>query len=69
MLPTIDPSLILSHAAALVSAYLLAFPIGWDREKVARSAGLRTFPLVALASCGFIQASESLMTDAPQATA
>jgi len=39
---------------------LLALPIGWDREKEARSAGLRTFPLVALASCGFVQASESL---------
>lgn len=69
MTPAIDPSLIMSHVAALVAAYLLAFPIGWDREKEARSAGLRTFPLVALASCGFIQASETLMTDAPQATA
>lgn len=69
MTPTIDLSLIMAHVAALVAAYLLAFPIGWDREKEARSAGLRTFPLVALASCGFIQASESLMTDTPQATA
>lgn len=69
MTPAIDPFLIMSHVAALVAAYLLALPIGWDREKEARSAGLRTFPLVALASCGFIQASESLMTDTPQATA
>ncbi len=69
MYPPIDPSLILSHVVALVGAYLLALPIGWDREKEARSAGLRTFPLVALASCGFIQATESLMASEPQATA
>lgn len=35
-------------------AYLLALPVAWDREKKARSAGLRTFPLVALAACGFM---------------
>ena len=33
-------------------------PIGWNREKEERSAGLRTFPLVAVATCGFIQAAE-----------
>jgi putative Mg2+ transporter-C (MgtC) family protein len=27
--------------------------VAWDREREARSAGLRTFPLVAVASCGF----------------
>ncbi len=35
-------------------AYLLAFAIGLDRERGARSAGLRTFPLVGVASCGFV---------------
>lgn len=33
-------------------AYVLALPIGWNREREARSAGLRTFPIVAIASCG-----------------
>ena len=56
------------HALALAVAYLLALPIGWNREKQERSAGLRTFPLVALASCGFIQAAESL-GDNPEAMA
>ncbi len=41
------------HIVALVAAYLLAIPIGWNREKEDRSAGLRTFPLVAVAACGF----------------
>jgi putative Mg2+ transporter-C (MgtC) family protein len=34
------------HFLALAAAFALAAPIGWDREKRARSAGLRTFPLV-----------------------
>lgn len=34
------------------AAYALALPIGWNREREARSAGLRTFPIVAIASCG-----------------
>ena len=42
------------HFVALAAAFALAVPIGWDREKRARSAGLRTFPLVAMASCGFV---------------
>lgn len=38
----------------LAVAYVLALPIGWDREKNARSAGLRTFPLVSMASCAYM---------------
>lgn len=60
---------VLPHLGALVIAYLLALPIGWDRERSERSAGLRTFPLVAIASCGFIQATENLTAGNPEATA
>lgn len=45
---------IFSHLINLGVAYGLALPIGWDREKEERSAGIRTFPLVAVASCGFV---------------
>jgi putative Mg2+ transporter-C (MgtC) family protein len=44
----------LSHLVMLLVAYALALPIGWNREKEERSAGLRTFPLVAMAACGFV---------------
>ena len=44
----------LSHLVSLVIAYALALPVGWDREKEDRSAGVRTFPLVAIASCAFV---------------
>lgn len=57
------------HLAALLIAYLLALPIGWNREKAERTAGLRTFPLVAIASCGFVQAAESMAGGSPEALA
>lgn len=60
---------ILPHAVALAIAYALAFPIGWNRERHERSAGLRTFPLVAIATCGFIQTTESLAAGHPEALA
>lgn len=57
------------HLTALAIAYLLALPIAWDREQEERSAGLRTFPLVAIASCGFLQAAETIIQGNPEATA
>ena len=60
---------IVPHLVAMTIAYVLAFPIGWNRESEERSAGLRTFPLVAVASCGFIQAAESITATSPEAMA
>lgn len=71
-----DPSIfaansfnLLPHFIALSVAYLLAIPIGWNREREERSAGLRTFPLVAVATCGFVQAAEGLIATSPEAMA
>jgi putative Mg2+ transporter-C (MgtC) family protein len=66
---TLDRFQIGAHIIALAAAFALAAPIGWDREKKARSAGLRTFPLVAMASCGFVQASENLLVHSPDGMA
>jgi putative Mg2+ transporter-C (MgtC) family protein len=60
---------LLPHAAALGVAYLLALPIGWNREQAERSAGIRTFPLVALASCAIVEAAEPLTRTHPEAMA
>jgi putative Mg2+ transporter-C (MgtC) family protein len=38
----------------LAITYLLTALIGWEREQEAHSAGLRTFPLVGIASCGYL---------------
>ena len=38
----------------LLLAYALALPVGWYREKEGHSIGVRTFPLTAVASCGYV---------------
>jgi putative Mg2+ transporter-C (MgtC) family protein len=35
-------------------AYVLTLPIGWDREREERGVGIRTFPIVAMASCAVL---------------
>src|SRR5712664_576959 len=35
-------------------AYLLTALIGWNREREEHAAGLRTFPIVGMASCGYL---------------
>ncbi|RPI27684.1 MAG: MgtC/SapB family protein [Acidobacteria bacterium] len=54
-----------SNLFTLLAAYVLALPIAWDRELQARSAGLRTFPLVALASCALVLIGKLIMPDSP----
>jgi putative Mg2+ transporter-C (MgtC) family protein len=50
----IEVANLISSLVHIVIAYVLALPVAWDREKAVRSAGLRTFPLVAMASCGYL---------------
>lgn len=50
----IDWHQVLSHLVQLGVAYILAFPIALNREQEERSAGLRTFPIVAVAACGYM---------------
>jgi putative Mg2+ transporter-C (MgtC) family protein len=38
----------------VILAYLFSLPIGWQREEEAHSVGVRTFPIVAMASCGYV---------------
>jgi len=63
---TIDFREIFQNIIYMAVAYVLAMPIAWDREHRVRSAGLRTFPLVAVASCGFMLIGISVLdsTDA-----
>jgi len=59
----IDWRLVASNLIHLGIAYLLALPIGWERERTASSAGLRTFPLVAVAVCGYMLIGMSVFAD------
>src|ERR1035438_4664542 len=43
----------------ILIAYLLTLPLGWLREKEAHSVGVRTFPIVAMASCGYLLVTKS----------
>ena len=35
-------------------AYILTAIIGWNREREEHTAGIRTFPIVGMASCGYL---------------
>ncbi len=51
----IETQKILQNLFRLSVAYALAIPIGLNRERDSRSAaGMRTFPLVAMTSCGYM---------------
>lgn len=57
----IDWSTVTANLLHLGVAYLLALPIAMDRERASRSAGLRTFPLVAVAACGYMLVGISVL--------
>ncbi len=41
-------------AVKIGAAYALSLPTGWWSEKEGRAVGIRTFPIVAMASCGYL---------------
>jgi putative Mg2+ transporter-C (MgtC) family protein len=62
MTPTDLP--VLEAVLRLATAFVLALPLGWDREERSRSAGLRTYPLLAACACGFLLIAQQLTADA-----
>ena len=62
----VDWSLISFNLVHLGVAYLLALPVGYERDESTKGAGLRTFPLVAVAACGYTLVGISVLetTDA-----
>ncbi|HLG94851.1 MAG TPA: MgtC/SapB family protein [Bryobacteraceae bacterium] len=55
-----------THLGQIAVTYLLTALIGWEREREAHSAGLRTFPLVGIASCGYLMILGGHATSADQ---
>lgn len=47
-------------------AYGLALPIGWERETQEEGMGVRTFPLVAMASCAFLLLGDDALGGTPE---
>ena len=50
----IDIQLIIYHFYQIGIAFVLALPIAFNREQSTQGAGLRTFPLVAIAACAYM---------------
>jgi len=63
---TIDWPQVWFNLMHLGIAYILALPVAWDRESANQGVGLRTFPLVAVAACGYTLVGVSVLnsTDA-----
>jgi len=51
---TFDARQLLFDSLRMACAFVLALPVALNREHETRSAGLRTFPLVAISCCGFM---------------
>lgn len=66
---SIDWNLLWSHLQRVVIAGGLALPIAWQREQTTRTMGLRTFPLVAIASCGFVLLALGVIGESEEAHA
>lgn len=47
----------------IVIAWTLVIPTGWWAERQGNSVGIRTFPLVAMASCGFLMLLDNVNGD------
>jgi len=66
----LDAQQFIDNLAKLLISFLFTLPVAWDREIRSRSMGLRTFPLVAMASCGFVLVAVSVIGfDDPNAQA
>ena len=52
---------LLDYLGRFALAFALALPVALERERSTRIMGLRTFPLVALASCGYVLVAVSVL--------
>ena len=46
--------LLLREFLQISLAYVLTVMVGWDREREEHSVGIRAFPIVGIASCGYL---------------
>lgn len=53
----------------ILVAFLLALPVAWERERSTRLMGLRTFPIVAVASCAYVLVGIAVTNDSDDARA
>ena len=56
---TLDEHPILLPVLRLGLALLLGLPLGWERDRLRRSAGVRTYALLSVTVCGFLLLAQS----------
>jgi putative Mg2+ transporter-C (MgtC) family protein len=66
---TFNWQLFLQYIVKFGIAFLLTLPVAWEREFEDSSLGLRTLPIVAVASCGYLLLSLRFAPDDNQAQA
>jgi putative Mg2+ transporter-C (MgtC) family protein len=49
--------------ANLAVAFALGFPVGWDRERQDVAPGLRTYPLLAMGACAYLEIGQLVFRD------
>ncbi len=49
-----NPEDIWGDLGRLILAYVLTLGMGWESEAESHTAGIRTFPIVSMASCGYL---------------
>jgi putative Mg2+ transporter-C (MgtC) family protein len=59
--PELIQQFLQSDLMKLSIAFLLTFPIAYNRERSTKIMGLRTFPLVAVATCGYVLISNTFI--------
>lgn len=47
----------------LAVAFVLAIPVGWDRERHDHGPGLRTYPLLAMGACAYLEIGQFAFRD------
>jgi len=47
----------------LAVAFVLAIPVGWDRERQHAGPGLRTYPLLAMGACAYLEIGQFAFRD------
>ena len=57
-----DWSRFLDYLFKIGMAFVLSLPVALDRERSSRNLGLRTFPLVAIGSCGYILITTAIVS-------
>ncbi|MGC4118881.1 MAG: MgtC/SapB family protein [Myxococcales bacterium] len=53
----------------LAVAFVLGLPIGWDRERRHAGPGLRTYPLLAMGACAYLEIGQFAFRDDLQSQA